>query len=278
MDKRKWLYRKSEGYRISGSLSDKSTEAQPLPSASDSPAISSMNDAHSFETGRVDDNLIFVISGGTTRERNYFRAINKEKQITKLKIVFASKEGQGLQPKQISAKLRSFRNKKQFEDIKGVKYSLEDNDLIYLLQDVDEFEDEIRESKEELTGMNANWMISNPCFEIWLFYHHFASPMPLLSEGAGMPVSQRSKWLKQKLNEIIRGGFQTTKEIFFIDTAIKNSKKKFKQLNGIPSLYSTNVFVLAEKIKELAEGQIYEVFKQKEEIARKFIEDRINRE
>jgi len=31
---------------------------------------------------------------------------------------------------------------------------------------------------------------------------------------------------------------------------------------------------LAEKIKEMAEGQIYEVFKQKEEIAMKFIEKR----
>jgi len=88
-----------------------------------------------------------------------------------------------------------------------------------------------------------NWNVtqSNPCFEIWLYYHfHAVKPQEEEIDGCAS--------FKEFVNNNIPGGFNSTKHPLFFQDAIKNSESNFETEKNQPKYFSTEVFHLAKSI------------------------------
>ena len=88
---------------------------------------------------------------------------------------------------------------------------------------------------------------SNPCFEIWLYYHFF-DKKPLDVE-----VSTYDS-MKDFVNNKVPGGFDSRCMPIEIDTAIKNSKQLFSTSCEQPDLYCTELHLLGEVILPFIKG------------------------
>jgi len=138
------------------------------------------------------------------------------------------------------------------------KYELLIGDEVWFVLDTDKDKTESRKIpllklRENCAKQNWNTAESNPCFEVWLYYH-FSENKPNFK---GMEVS--ANW-KSYLNNSIKGGFDPRKHPFFIKTAIKNSEKNFNKIDQIPSVGSTEVFMLGNSIFPLIEKRISTLF------------------
>lgn len=133
---------------------------------------------------------------------------------------------------------------------------LEDIDEVWLVFDRDY--DTLDSRKPQIEEIRAacisrsNWNIalSNPCFEVWLYFH-FQDKAP---DFEGLDVS--TNW-KRHLAETVKGGFDRRKHPILIKTAIENSKFVHStDANNEPLICSTEVFLLAESIIPLVEKEL----------------------
>ena len=125
------------------------------------------------------------------------------------------------------------------------KYNIESVDQIWFVIDTDDWGEKITTLKANCQAQ-TNWFVvqSNPCFEVWLFYHFY--PFAAFDD---MAISQQ--W-KTHLNSKIPGGFDSRKHPIYIKTAIANAEHKFKCESGnINAIGCTEVFKLAEIIYPL---------------------------
>ena len=141
------------------------------------------------------------------------------------------------------------------------KYSMDymANDSVWFVVDTDTWEEEgkiaslrrfcesqnetITQKYSEVKPYQAwNVVQSNPCFEIWLYYHFFESK----------PTSEdveRYSTFKEFVNASISGGFDLQRDPVRLEDAISNSRKVYSStLEGSPDLYSTEVYRLGEVI------------------------------
>lgn len=196
----------------------------------------------------LETTIVFILSGGSEREKDYFKPLKTDKQIHNIKIAFRSQKGQGLKPYELASIASDFVTNKTFVTEDNTTYHFEDRDIIFLIQDVDEFGSEIAKLLgREYDKSSIRWVISNPSFEIWLFYHYYDNSS-ILKDGLAMSEYDRSNWLKEHLNKIIPGGIKTTQAFHMADIAIKNSRNNYSEKNGIPNVYSTQMHVVAEKV------------------------------
>lgn len=87
-----------------------------------------------------------------------------------------------------------------------------------------------------------NVVQSNPCFEIWLYYH-FYNEAPKLDDIEAYPT------FKAFVGSAITGGFNYQNDPVKVETAVENAKANFrKDEEGKVELFSTEVFELAEVI------------------------------
>lgn len=70
----------------------------------------------------IDTGIVFILSGGSEREKDYFRPLKIDKQIHNVKIAFRSKKRQGLKPYELASLASEFVSSKSF--------TTEDNGLI----------------------------------------------------------------------------------------------------------------------------------------------------
>lgn len=199
--------------------------------------------------------IMFILSGGSKREKDYFKPLKMDDLVRSIKIAFRSKDGQGLKPYELKSLAEDFIERKQFVTEDNQSFRIEEEDIIYLLQDVDEFSDELKlylAKNEQQT--KYKWIISNPSFEIWLYYHYSDSTEPL-SKGINMTARDRSNWLKEQLNTIVVGGVKTTKALYTVESAIANSRKNYSEENSFPNLYSTQMHIIGESILSIMETE-----------------------
>ena len=209
--------------------------------------------------------IIFILSGGSKREKDYFKPLKADKMIRSIKIAFRSKNGQGLKPYELNALAAEFIKNKNFVTEDDKCYRIEDEDIIYLLQDVDEFSIEVKKYLcDNATQSQYKWIVSNPSFEIWLFYHYFDTT-ELLEEGVRMSERDRSNWLKERLNTIVSGGVKTTQALYGIENAIANSSKNYVEENCFPKLYSTQMHIVAKSILSLMKSEFHDMKTRQEE-------------
>ncbi len=141
------------------------------------------------------------------------------------------------------------------------KYSFQDNDEVWIILDTDKDKNDSRRPQIDqlvhVCGSTDDWFLaqSNPCFEVWLYYHHL-SEKPTID---GIEIC--SNW-KTLVNNSINGGFDSRKHPIFIENAVINSEKAFESQDGSPLVGSTEVFKLSKNILNLVKDKIDKVKQQ----------------
>ena len=185
--------------------------------------------------------LVVVYSGGTEREKDYFRLIDKNPTLFPVRIDFYADPNfeKGGRPSIV-----------QFAKDKTDEYkesaSEENPDSYFLLTDVDHFERFLREMKIECEENDIELIISNSCFEVWLYYAEKSDRCSAFNVPENkMEVSSAFKtWA----NAEVKGGLKPTKAILNIEQNIENAKKNYEEEDGFPNLFSTQMFRLAEHL------------------------------
>lgn len=201
-----------------------------------------------------DASKIYIISEGTDSEikyLNFFVGLSSNLEL----IVIPSENGTD------PLKLRELAKEKFF----GIdrKYTLDysQNDQIWFVIDTDTWEREgkivpLREfcadknsgiSKEydEVKSYEA-WNVaqSNPCFEVWLYYHLYDNIPDANSAPNGSNI-------KRYVNNLIGGGFDYECDPARIQSAIRRARRTFRtDANGKLGWFSTELFLLAEQIEK----------------------------
>ncbi len=127
-------------------------------------------------------------------------------------------------------------------------FTLQQNDEVWLVLDTDPDKSNSREKQINQISANCldkqNWFIveSNPCFEVWLFFHQNQKVEKFESDDI-------CKSWKLKVNESFDGGFDSRRHPIFIEEAITNAEINYdSDENGRPSKGSTEVFKLAKSM------------------------------
>ena len=100
---------------------------------------------------------------------------------------------------------------------------------------------------QECVSHDIELIISNPCFEIWLYYTEKDDKCV----GFKIPDKKEkiSSSLKTWVNKQIKGGVKPKRAILNIEQNIENAKKNYLvNDDGIPLLFSTQMFILAEQL------------------------------
>ncbi len=189
-----------------------------------------------------------IISGGEVREKDYFKLIAQQDKFKRIKLEFIA------DPLKLSpdGMLELAQYKK--DRFKSSKHTEEEPDKIYLISDVDHFMAELLNIKPICSSEGFNLIISNSCFEVWLYYAYCDTPPAFTLPTDPLKTSSKFKgWLPSA----IRGGVKTTRAILNINRNIENAKTNYKEdKNGIPEIFSTNMYELAQDIIPLIEPEL----------------------
>lgn len=134
------------------------------------------------------------------------------------------------------------------------KYDFREGDEVWIVLDIDKDKfnsrdpqfDEIRKKCEN----TPNWymVLSNPCFEVWLYFHLYATKAEELSEEC--------KVWKSFVNSSVTGGFDARKHPVYIGAAICNAEKNFQLEDDKPNIGCTEVYKLGNSIFPMIEDKI----------------------
>lgn len=205
----------------------------------------SVPSAYQKREGQLDQRLIFVLSGGSKREMYLLHFLPRHSNV---KVLFLTQEGQGLLPDKMQDKWLEIQRDNKVA-VEGVKYQLADIDYVYLVSDVDEFYDDLKRFIRNPGKGRGQWIVSNPCVEMWLYYCYWNAPQNDLSFLEAEDASTRSQHLKQWLHQTAKGAIDPRKAYERIPEGIQHSKEHYEEdENGIPALYATQMYQLMECI------------------------------
>lgn len=191
--------------------------------------------------------FVVVFSNGEVREKNYFQWMRQH--CSRLRLEFNS------YPTSPDDMLKDVIAKKEEYDMTAGE---ETPDTYFLVTDVDHFYSVILRSKPDYDKERIRMILSNPCFEVWLYY----SKRDDKFEGFVVPEDylKLSREVKRFLNERIPGGCNPKKAIFDIKANIVNARNNYgEDKNGIPVLFATNMFLLAEDVLPYIENELEKV-------------------
>jgi hypothetical protein len=206
--------------------------------------------------------FFIIISGGELREKNYFRILSAHDRFKRIKLEFIA------DPLKLSPD-----GMYELAQYKQARYASSQNedadpDKIYLISDVDHVMNELLRIKPKCSADGFHLIISNSCFEVWLYYayHDIIPDFPLPSDP--LKISWKFKgWLPT----VVRGGIKPEKAIMSIYPNIENAKKNYMEdTNGIPMLFSTNMYLLAEDLLPLIEPELSSLIEERKKIETQF--------
>ncbi len=189
-----------------------------------------------------DAKSIYIFCEGVKREKqyfNYFKEIDSRINI----VVYDLKETEDNSPFGLyDIAVASI----QTETNPNGRYELIEGDEVWIVLDTDK--DKMNSRKPQIEKIKSDcyqkrWSLSqsNPCFEVWLFYH-FYSQKPEFNE-----IDTCYQW-KQYLQKE-KGGFDSKKHSILIQSAILNAQNSFSQsIEGFPDIATTEVYKLAQAI------------------------------
>lgn len=186
--------------------------------------------------GNYRDSRLFAIAcEGEKREAEYFQLFHYFSQRVTIHII----EDEDYKPSHNkSAPKHVMQRAAKFIEI----HDLKPDDEVWLVLDVDRWTFEQLKEVADYCEQSPNWnlVISNPCFEIWLYLHKKNSiPKEL----------DTAQKCKTALNEVEKGGYHPYTFITEIEIAIKNAKN----LDTNPTYFypnegETKVYKLAESV------------------------------
>lgn len=197
-----------------------------------------------------DAKKIYIFCDGVKREKQYFNYFKKIDSRINIE-VYALQHDEDNSPLGLYNIAMSCI---QTETNPNGKYDFnEGQDEVWLVMDIDP--DKFDSRKRQIEAVKANcavkkWHVtlSNPCFEVWLYFH-FNSQKPDFQN-----VETCNQW-KQFLQKEI-GGFDSKKHPLFIQTAINNAQAHIQQNdNQFPIVATTEVHKLAKSILSIGKIQ-----------------------
>lgn len=194
---------------------------------------------HKVETGK-DVKKIYIFCEGD-REVNYFTYFKGFS--SNIDIIPISNENGKSDPQKLSenASLKLFGSG---EEKPKLNFRDDFNDEVWFVIDTDRWNEG---NKIELLRENCleqiNWKIaqSNPCFELWLYFHFYKSK-PLEVEIKNFDT------FKKFVDYKITGGFDSRKHPILFQEALVNSENNVELENNQPKYLSTEVHILAKSI------------------------------
>lgn len=197
--------------------------------------------------GVMSYSIVCVISGGEKRERDFMLALIRQQDLHSLRVAFISKEGQGLQPYQMQEKWEEIQRTK-IVSINNRTFHLDDMDKVFLLSDVDEFyEQQVKIHEDHSEEDSGQWIISNPCFEIWLYYCFCDKPEEDLISIESLVTGQRSQEMKRLGHTVIAGGLNSIKAFEHMQEGITHSISHYAEDdNAIPVLFATQMYQMGQ--------------------------------
>ena len=100
MELNRLKYSKENGSRIENDVTKVETKRSSTNKKTILPNVVLSSD-YTKPEGEIDTRILFILSGGTNRERNYFKMLKDDHRLKRIKVAFASKKGQGLNPTQL---------------------------------------------------------------------------------------------------------------------------------------------------------------------------------
>ncbi|MBP5456198.1 MAG: RloB domain-containing protein [Paludibacteraceae bacterium] len=207
-----------------------------------------------------DAHIIYIVCEGTGTEPAYFAFF--EGLSSNLQVIT-------IPPKDGTDPLKLMERAKQVligeERVYTVEY--EHGDTVWFVIDTDTWEREgkilplrnfcsemnhgIPQKYDEVKAYSA-WNVaqSNPCFEIWLYYHFYENrpEKELVDKFASF---------KEFVHKSISGGFDYEKDPVRIGDAIKNSETNIQRdVNGLLDIFSSELFLLAKEIEAFVKSEI----------------------
>ncbi len=204
-----------------------------------------------------------IISGGEVREKDYFKIISHQDKFQRIKLEFISESNKLVNPTRMY-ELAIYKK----ERLESSKEKDSEPDRFYLISDVDDFISELIKIHPLCLKENFRLMISNPCFELWLYYAHCC-------DIPNFPIPDKATKISGKFkgwaDTAIRGGVKSKRAIFYIYPNIENAKRNYKEdENGIPMLFSTNMYSLAEDLLPLIEPELTNMIDENKRNEEKF--------
>ncbi|MCH5346004.1 MAG: RloB domain-containing protein, partial [Muribaculaceae bacterium] len=202
--------------------------------------------------------FIVVFSNGTKREKDYFDGLRKN--CPNLKLEFYANP---ISPEDLIVDVL---DKKRAYENTGSK---DRPDAFYTVTDVDHFYNDIIRSKTRYKKEDIRLIISNPCFEVWLYY----SKRDDKFDGFEIPDDylKISQEVKTFLPSKIPGGCNPKKAYLDLEQNIINAKKNYiEDKNEIPSLFATNMFLLAEDVLSYIKEDLSKAIEKQESIRNRF--------
>jgi len=144
------------------------------------------------------------------------------------------------------------------------KYTFQKNDEVWIVLDTDKDKNESRKPQIETILREIdeldNWNLiqSNPCFEVWLYYH-LHKEKPVFEEN-----KYCASW-KKIVNESIKGGFDSRRHPIYIESATRNAENNFALDNSKLIIGSTEVFNLSKSILPLIRLKLQKVLNELKE-------------
>ncbi len=216
--------------------------------------------SYSKTDGVLSYNIICVISGGSVRERDFLVEIEKKHTFKKIYLKFITSNQGGLTPNMMQNEYSKIcKNGCILIDNRSI--ILDEVDKIYMVTDVDHYERELKNIlKRQKDSELPKWIISNPCFEIWIYYCYRNNPQEDLKDILNTQPSSRSSLLKTINGNFNNGGGLDPRKAFeHLNDGISNSRKFYQETDGLPDLLSTQMHIFAEDILEIL-GKEYSIW------------------
>lgn len=207
-----------------------------------------------------DASKIYIISEGTVSEIKYFNFFTGLSSNLQLIVVPSEKGSDPL-------KLMELGIEKLISDQRIYNLDYSERDQIWFVIDTDTWEQEgkitplrefcalqnsiIPQKFDEVKPYSA-WNVaqSNPCFEVWLYYHHY-------EEVVEEECVKDEPNIKRYIDSLILGGFDYDCDPVKISSAIKRAEDSFRlDANQKIDWFSTEVFRLGKEIQKYTEKEV----------------------
>lgn len=188
-----------------------------------------------------DYKLFAIVCEGSKREPEYFRVLrylSKKIAVDIIEDIVSEEEAITINPNKSAPKWVLDRAVKYIE-----KEGLSTEDDLWFVMDIDRWSEAQLREVASYCDQYANWhiVLSNPCFEVWLYFHKKAD--------IASSTSITSADFKTEISTLEKGGYHAYKFLPFIADAIENARNADSDKNHfIPKVKETKVYQLGEAI------------------------------
>lgn len=191
-----------------------------------------------------DYKLFAIVCEGSKREPSYFnvfRHLSSKIAVDVIEEIVSDEEVHAVQSKKSAPKWLLDRALIYIE-----KEGLNDEDDLWFVMDVDKWpEGQLRDIAMHCEA-NANWhiVLSNPCFEVWLYFHKRAD--------ISVSTSKSSQEFKTEIATLEKGGYHPYLFVPQLPVAIENAKAVDSDpKHFMPGFKETKVYQLGEAIMQV---------------------------